>query len=152
MIMNVTFTWKMNVSVRQGSALSPLLFILIMDTITQDIQGDVPWTLLYADDIVLAITTREELQCQVQAWNDRLSCFVLRLNTKKTEYLEMFPNVGTIQVNDDESIDDEVRAMVNMAWLRWREVTGVLCDKKMSTYPKSKIYRTLVRPVALYGS
>src|SRR5699024_2588073 len=36
-----------NVGVHQGSALSPLLFILVMDTITRDIQRKVPYTLLY---------------------------------------------------------------------------------------------------------
>ncbi|XP_023217642.1 uncharacterized protein LOC111620027 [Centruroides sculpturatus] len=41
---------------------------------------------------------------------------------------------------------------MNAAWLRWREVTGVLCGKKMLMYLKSKIYRIVVQPIALYGS
>ncbi|EYC29922.1 hypothetical protein Y032_0005g2334 [Ancylostoma ceylanicum] len=36
--------------------------------------------------------------------------------------------------------------------MRWRTATGILCDKKMPIRLKSKVYRTVVRPVALYGT
>lgn len=45
----------------QGSALSPLLFNL-MDYVTKDIPSPLSWTLLYADDIVLATNTAIYLQ------------------------------------------------------------------------------------------
>ncbi|VDP39796.1 unnamed protein product [Heligmosomoides polygyrus] len=35
---------------------------------------------------------------------------------------------------------------------RWRSLTGVLCDRKIPEHLKSKIYRTVVRPVAIYGA
>uniref|UniRef100_W6NDH4 Uncharacterized protein LOC100840703 n=1 Tax=Haemonchus contortus TaxID=6289 RepID=W6NDH4_HAECO len=31
-------------------------------------------------------------------------------------------------------------------------MTGVLCDKNIPERPKSKIYRTVIRPVAIYGA
>jgi len=37
-------------------------------------------------------------------------------------------------------------------WMKWRQVTGVLCDRRMPTHLKSKVYRSIVRPVAQYGS
>ncbi|EYC43123.1 hypothetical protein Y032_0502g2619 [Ancylostoma ceylanicum] len=58
--------------VDQGKALSPLVFILCVDAITRDIQKPHPWCLLYADDVLLAAETREELQEVVQLWKERL--------------------------------------------------------------------------------
>ncbi|VDP25416.1 unnamed protein product [Heligmosomoides polygyrus] len=36
--------------------------------------------------------------------------------------------------------------------LVWRSLTGVLCDRKIPEQLKSKIYRAVVRPVAMYGA
>ncbi|EYC22092.1 hypothetical protein Y032_0018g3706 [Ancylostoma ceylanicum] len=41
--------FPISVDVHQGSAPSPLLFILVMDAITRDLQRPAPWTLLYAE-------------------------------------------------------------------------------------------------------
>ncbi|VDP09717.1 unnamed protein product [Heligmosomoides polygyrus] len=54
-----------------------------------------PWTLLYADDVMLACEDKTELERQAQAWCDRLVLFGLKLNVKKTEYL-------TTDVNEHE--------------------------------------------------
>ena len=43
-------------------------------------------------------------------------------------------------------------ARVSTAWMKWKECTGVLCDRRMPEKLKGKIYRTVVRPVALYGA
>ena len=37
----------------QGSALSPYLFLLLMDVLTEDVRKDVPGSMMFADDIVL---------------------------------------------------------------------------------------------------
>ncbi|VDP27594.1 unnamed protein product, partial [Heligmosomoides polygyrus] len=58
-----------------------------MDAITRDLQKPVPWTLLYADDVMLASEDKGELERELQAWCDRLERFGLRLYVKKTEYL-----------------------------------------------------------------
>uniref|UniRef100_A0A914XRS1 Reverse transcriptase domain-containing protein n=1 Tax=Plectus sambesii TaxID=2011161 RepID=A0A914XRS1_9BILA len=142
-----------------------------MDVITLNLQKPVPWILLYADDVFMASDDREELQRQVQAWKDRLAHFGLRLNVQKTEYLTTnqiatttiavdgislpkataFKYLGST-ITADGSIDADAKNRVNCAWLKWRASTGVLCDKRMPERLKSKIYRTVVRPVALYGS
>ncbi|VDO94808.1 unnamed protein product, partial [Heligmosomoides polygyrus] len=79
--------FPISVGVHQGSALSPLLFVVVMDAITRDLQKPVPWTLLYADDVMLASEDKCELEREVQAWCGRLERFGLKLNVKKTEYL-----------------------------------------------------------------
>jgi len=62
----VSLPFPINVGVHQGSALSPLLFILRMDTATAHIQQPHPWSLLYADDVFLASTSCQQLQEQTQ--------------------------------------------------------------------------------------
>ena len=39
-----------------------------------------------------------------------------------------------------------------MGWQKWKQATGVLCDKRMPVRLKGKVYRTVVRPVILYDS
>jgi hypothetical protein len=47
-----TNDFSINIGLHQGSALSPYLFALVMDEITRDIQGDIPWCMLFVDDAV----------------------------------------------------------------------------------------------------
>ena len=37
----------------QGSALSPCLFAMVMDRMTDEIREEAPWTVMFADDIVI---------------------------------------------------------------------------------------------------
>ncbi|EYC02683.1 hypothetical protein Y032_0098g3069 [Ancylostoma ceylanicum] len=96
----------------------------------------------------------------------------MRLSIKKTEYVECGEqSLGTILVDDaklskvsafkynlgsrisaDGSTLVEAQYRANSAWNKWRQVTEVMCDRKTPLKLKSKIYRTVVRPVALYGT
>ena len=46
--------------------------------------------------------------------------------------------------------DVDVRIIV--AWPRCRDLSGVICDKKVPVKLKSKPYRRVVRPAMAYGS
>ena len=35
--------------------------------------------------------------------------------------------------------------------MSWRKVSGVLCDRKLSAKVKGKMYKSVVRPIMLYG-
>ena len=59
--------FRVEVGLHQGSALSPFLFALVMDRLTSGLRQRSPWTMMFADDIVIC---RE----QVGANLERLCC------------------------------------------------------------------------------
>ncbi|VDO18685.1 unnamed protein product [Heligmosomoides polygyrus] len=162
--------FPISVGVHQRQALSPLLFVVVVDAITRDLQKPVPWILLYADDVMLACEDKDDLEQQVQAWCDRVAMFGLKLNVKKTECLTTDVNEsGSIKIEgtelartsvskylgsiaSDGGLMVEVNSRVSAAWSNWRSLTGVLCDRKIPERLKSKIYRAVVRPGAMYGA
>ena len=58
----LTEEFKINVGLHQGSALSPFLFSIIKDKLTEDIRKDAPWDMLFADDIMLSRQNYRELE------------------------------------------------------------------------------------------
>ena len=41
---------------------------------------------------------------------------------------------------------------VRLAWNKWREVTGVICDTKVTLKLNHIIYMTVIRPTMTYGA
>ena len=56
----------MCIGLHQGSALTPFLFTIVTDELTREIQDDVPWCMLFADDIVLIDETNEGLSDKLE--------------------------------------------------------------------------------------
>ena len=59
--------FEVKVGVHQGSVLSPLLFAIVVDVITENARRGVVNELLYADDLVLTTETIEDLKKRF--WN-----------------------------------------------------------------------------------
>ena len=47
----VTDGFEVKVGLPQGSALSPCLFAMVMDRMTDEIREEAPWSTMFADDI-----------------------------------------------------------------------------------------------------
>jgi hypothetical protein len=45
--------FSIKIGLHLGPALSPYIFTSVMNEITKDIQGDILWCMLFADDVVL---------------------------------------------------------------------------------------------------
>jgi len=53
--------FEVKVGMHQGSTLSPLLFVIVMEVISREFRVALPWELLYADDLAEIAETEEEL-------------------------------------------------------------------------------------------
>ena len=62
-----TESFKIKVGLHQGSALSPFLFAVIMEKLTDEVRREPPWTMLFADDIVSCEETREEVERRLES-------------------------------------------------------------------------------------
>jgi hypothetical protein len=52
----------------------------------------------------------------------------------------------------DGDIDADVSHRIKAGWIKWRQASGVLCDKRVPQKLKGKFYRTAIRPAMLYGA
>ncbi|XP_059285773.1 uncharacterized protein LOC132039265 [Lycium ferocissimum] len=142
--------FPVTMGLHQGSALSPFLFVVAMDALTSHIQGEVPWCMLFADDIVLI----DESRSGVNASGEYLECKFsdgsqvededVQLDTQVIPKKESFKYLGSI-IQGTGEIDDDVTHRIGAGWMKWKLASGVLCDKNMSPILKGKFYKAVVR-------
>jgi hypothetical protein len=83
-----TNDFPINIGLHQGSALSAYLFALMMDEVTRDIQGGIPWCMLFADDVILVDESRTEVDQKLELWRRTLEAKGFMLSRPKTEYMK----------------------------------------------------------------
>ena len=169
-----TEPFEVKVGLHQGSALSPFLFAVVMDVLSENVRRDMLWDLLFADDLVITAETEEQLQERYRAWQENLERGGLRVNVGKTEVMissrggredlhirttageelkqtTSFKYLGSV-ISEEGGCEQEVRQRIKAGWAKWRQVSGVILDKKVPMKLRTKVYKTVIRPVLLYGS
>ena len=64
---------------------------------------------------------------------------------------DTFRYLGSMLQRDGD-IDEDVGHRIKAGWMKWRQASGVLCDKRVPQKLKGKFYRTAIRPAMLYGA
>ena len=64
---------------------------------------------------------------------------------------DTFRYLGLV-LQKDGDIDEDVRHRIPTGWLKWRQASGILCDRRVPQKLKGKFYRTAIRPTMLYDA
>ncbi|XP_065658457.1 uncharacterized protein LOC136082969 [Hydra vulgaris] len=83
----MTDRFKVEVGPNQGSALSPFLFVIVMDRLTDEVRQESPWTMMFADDIVICSESREQVEVNLERWRYALESRGMKVSRSKTEYM-----------------------------------------------------------------
>ena len=116
-------------------------------------------------------TSSAEVERKAENWRKALEDRGLKISRKKTEYLrfceegdtevrlqgeilkrvDRFKYLGSTVAEDGE-LDGEINHRIQSGWKNWKNMTGVLCDRRINAKLKGKVYKTVVRPAMLYGA
>jgi hypothetical protein len=126
--------------------------------------------MLFADDVMLIDKSRIGVNQKLELWRQTLESKGFRLSRTKTEYMmyqfsgenlddgdvsldgravptnDTFRYLGSMLQSEGE-INEDVSHRIRAGWAKWRQTSGVLCDKKVPNKLKDKFYRTMIRPV-----
>ncbi|XP_070004455.1 uncharacterized protein [Nicotiana sylvestris] len=116
------------------------------------IQGEVPWCMLFADDILLM---RGGVNERLEVLRQTLESKGFKFSRTKTDYLECkfstesretgvdmtlvshvipkrrsFKYLGSV-IKGGGEIDKDVAHCIGVSWMKWRLAPGVLCDRKV---------------------
>jgi len=75
--------FEVEVGMHQGSALSPLLFVIVVEAISREFRVALPWELLYADDLAVTAEIEKELIKRLNEWKDNVESKGMRVSMNK---------------------------------------------------------------------
>ncbi|KAK3521896.1 hypothetical protein QTP70_019005 [Hemibagrus guttatus] len=99
-----TEEFKVEVGLHQGSALSPFLFAMVMDQLSEEVRQESPWTMMFADDIVICSESREQVEESLERWRFALERRGMKISRSKTEYMcvDEREGSGTVRLQSEE--------------------------------------------------
>ena len=122
--------------------------------------------MMFADDLVLCAMTREEMEENLGTWIVVFERHGLEINRTKTEYLPIptndtdttvkivdaeqltvtsFKYLGSVFTSEGCSLADVNNSKrIRSGWMKWKEVSGVMCDRKIPVVLKGKVFKTII--------
>ncbi|KAK3572652.1 hypothetical protein QTP86_001632 [Hemibagrus guttatus] len=99
-----TEEFNVEVGLHQGSALSPFLFAMVMDQLSEEVRQESPWTMMFADDIVICSESREQVEENLERWRFALERRGMKVSRSKTEYMcvNEREGSGTVRLQGEE--------------------------------------------------
>ena len=125
--------------------------------------------MLFADDVGLVDESQVGVNRKLELWRQTLESKGFRLSRTKTEYMrcdfggvvqeegdvslegQVVPKKDTFRylgsmLQRDGDIDADVSHRIKAGWIKWRQASGILCDKRVPQKLKGKFYRTTIKP------
>jgi hypothetical protein len=164
--------------VRQGSVLSPSLFLIVMDELLRAVEKNENMdsrTLIYADDILIWGESREEIQEKVNRWDEETEKMGLKISWEKSEVMTMerkksnrdivgiklkgkemketdkFKYLGSV-INKKATINEEVKQRMKKAESFFQAVRKLLWNEDFPTKCKMIMYRMCFLPILTYSA
>ncbi|KAI5639582.1 reverse transcriptase (RNA-dependent DNA polymerase) domain-containing protein [Phthorimaea operculella] len=180
---NLTDAFEVITGLKQGDALSPMLFNLMLEYVVRKVleHGDgvelngTHKVIGYADDLALMGRSAADVRALAGVLESEGRKVGLRVNQDKTEYLHMrrfkttrtkrnnlivngtsykgvdkFKYLGCT-VTDTNQREDEINIRIQNALRCSAALHKVLTSKLISRRTKVRIYKTVIRPILMYG-
>ena len=146
-------SFGVEVGLHQCSALSPYLFLLLMDVLTEDVRKDVPGSMIFADDIVLCGDDETDITEYLETWMRALEDRGMRISRPKPQFIDfqfgedngqgrgpvkilgeelqrVHHSIGS-RVEETGGMTTEIPQRVSVAWGNWKRCSGVLRYRRM---------------------
>jgi hypothetical protein len=158
--------------VKQGSVLSPILFIIYMDSCGRSVRNRVEDEMFgYADDLVLFAQNQERLQSFLEVWEEELEERGMRINRGKTEVMLIGGGGDVLEVSlSGERLrqtdqfkylgvhygeENDTMLELNKRIGKFNGTTAMLFpllkERAISRRVKMVMYTSILRPILMYG-
>ena len=143
--------FNVEVGLHQGSVLSPYLFLVLMDVLTERVRKEAPESMLFADDIVLCGDKDVGMTEYLESWRKALEERGMRVSRLKTQFMEFsfeqnaqgnrpqvqiigekvervthFKYLGT-SIEEEGGMGTEIAKRVGAGWMNWTGRNAVEC-------------------------
>ena len=84
----MTDEFKVKMGLHNGSALSPFLFAIVMNRLTDGIRQETPLIMMFVDNNVICNESRQQVEANLKRWRYALMRREMKVSRSKTEYID----------------------------------------------------------------